>query len=78
MRAGLARAWEQWKTVEHSIGNFQARLLLTLFYFIILGPFAMIVRWCDDPLSLKARTPREWCPKTTSESSSMEQAPKQP
>jgi len=47
------RAWERWKIIAHVIGNFQARLLLSLFYFLIVPPFALIVRLMKDPLSLR-------------------------
>jgi hypothetical protein len=51
----LANLWEGWKRLGKRIGDFQARLLLTVFYFVILAPFALAVRWAGDPLSLKHR-----------------------
>ena len=58
MTAWLARAWEAWKGVAHYIGNFQARLLLTLLYFSWLVPFGLLVRLCSDPLDMRrAATP---------------------
>ena len=47
------RLWRWWKRVGRKIGDFQARVLLTLFYFVILAPFAVIVRWKADPLGLR-------------------------
>jgi len=35
----LKRLWQGWKRVGKKIGDFQARLLLTIFYFVILAPF---------------------------------------
>ena len=49
----LRRLWEGWKRVGRKIGDFQARVLLTVFYFVVLAPFAVIVRWKADPLGLK-------------------------
>jgi hypothetical protein len=49
----LRRLWEGWKRVGRKIGDFQARVLLTLFYFVILAPFAVVVRFKADPLGLK-------------------------
>jgi hypothetical protein len=46
-------AWERWKVVAHVIGNVQARVLLTLFYFVIVPPFALIVKLARDPLGLR-------------------------
>jgi hypothetical protein len=52
-RAILSAAWERWKLIAHAIGNFQARVLLTLFYFVIVPPFALIVKLARDPLGLR-------------------------
>ena len=49
----LRRLWQGWKRVGRKIGDFQARVLLTLFYFVILAPFAVVVRFTADPLGLK-------------------------
>ena len=53
LRSTLRRLWERWKVVAHVIGNFQARVLLTVFYFAIVPPFAVIVKLLKDPLSLR-------------------------
>ena len=55
----IARAWLAWKRIAHSIGNFQARLLLTIFYFTVMLPFGLAVRLFSDPLRIKTR-PTEW------------------
>lgn len=60
----LWRMWAAWKRVGRRIGDFQARLLLSLFYFTALAPFALAVRAATDPLSLKSRTPRGWLLRT--------------
>jgi len=49
----LGDAWIRWTRLAHVIGNFQARVLLTLFYFVIVPPFAVIVRLLKDPLALR-------------------------
>ena len=56
----MKRLWERWKRIAKTIGDFQARLILTVFYFIIVGPFALIVRRAADPLSLKKRGEQAW------------------
>ena len=53
MTALLRRTWERWKAIAHVIGNFQARLLLTVFYFVVVPPFALIVKALKDPLRLR-------------------------
>jgi hypothetical protein len=54
------RLWERWKQIARKIGDFQARALMTVFYFVILGPVALVVRWRSDPLAIKPSTPRGW------------------
>jgi len=49
----LRRLWEGWKRFGRKVGDFQARVLLTVFYFVMLAPFAIVVRWKADPLALK-------------------------
>jgi hypothetical protein len=68
IREGAVRLWERWKVVAHIIGNFQARVLLTAFYFIMVPPFALIVKLFKDPLGLRPR-PREslWLDRPLSE-----------
>jgi hypothetical protein len=41
--------WRRWKALAHIIGNVQARILLTVFYFVIVPPFALLVRLFKDP-----------------------------
>ena len=59
MFALLKRAWEAWKRLAHKIGNFQARVLLTIFYGVLLLPFGVAARLFSDPLRIKKR-PSEW------------------
>jgi hypothetical protein len=49
----LARAWQTWLRVGQKIGDFIARIVLSLFYFTVLVPFALIVRLFGDPLDIK-------------------------
>lgn len=59
--AGVARQlWARWKQVARTIGDFQARALMSVFYFVILGPISMVMRWGSDPLAIKGTTPRGW------------------
>lgn len=51
--------WEGWKRIAHKIGNFQARVLLTVLYAIVVLPFGLIVRLFSDPLQIKNR-PMKW------------------
>jgi len=52
--------WQYWKNLGHKIGNFQARLILSCFYFVIVCPFAAIVRFDAKPLRLKMFHTSNW------------------
>ena len=69
--------WKRWKRVGKKIGDIQARVLLTIFYFVVLGPFALMVRWAADPLSIKPQAARGWRLKETEGGSPIERAIRQ-
>ena len=69
--------WEGWKRVGRRIGDFQARLLLSAFYYIVFAPFACAVRWVSDPLAKNNGAPRGWQIKKDVETSPTEQATRQ-
>jgi hypothetical protein len=56
----MRRVWQWWKRVARRIGDFQARLILLIFYFVVLAPFALILRLAADPLAIKKGTPKGW------------------
>ncbi|MBI3634747.1 MAG: hypothetical protein HY216_00845 [Candidatus Rokubacteria bacterium] len=56
----VRRLWRAWKRLGKKIGDFQARLLLTVFYFVIVAPFGLGMRLFGDPLAVKPRTGRGW------------------
>jgi hypothetical protein len=56
---GLKRLWAAWTRLAHKIGNFQARVLLTVLYALLVLPFGIIVRVFADPLRIKKR-PTRW------------------
>jgi hypothetical protein len=48
-----------WKRIGHAIGNFQARVLLTVIYSILILPFGLAVRLFSDSMHMKKR-PEKW------------------
>ena len=56
----IKKFWEKWKAFDHKVGNFQARLILTLFYFIVICPFAKVVKFLSKPLRLKVLHSSNW------------------
>ncbi|MCC7260998.1 MAG: hypothetical protein IT369_00615 [Candidatus Latescibacteria bacterium] len=54
------RAWQRWLRIATVIGDFQARVVLSLFYFVIALPFGLLVRLFADPLGIKGRRTTTW------------------
>ena len=67
--------WKAWTRIAHIIGNFQARVLLTILYVVLVLPFGVIVRLFADPLRIKRR-PEKWLAETA-EAYDMQWAQKQ-
>jgi hypothetical protein len=60
------RAWERWKVFAKKFAAFQARLILTLFYVLLVPPFALIVKIFKDPLHMhESRRESFWVERTT-------------
>jgi hypothetical protein len=58
--AGLrAKISGRWKKIGHAIGNFQARILLTVIYSVLILPFGAAVRFFADSFHTKKR-PEKW------------------
>jgi len=56
-RAGL---WAWWKASGQRLAELQARVVLTICYFLVIPPFAALVRWTSDPLAIKPKSTRGW------------------
>jgi hypothetical protein len=52
--------WSAWKRLARRIGDAQARVVLTVFYFLVLGPFAAVLRLRSDPLALRPGAAGRW------------------
>jgi hypothetical protein len=73
----LKRAWEAWKSFGRRLGDFQARFILTIFYFVIIAPFSLLVRCLTDPLSLKRGTAKGWTVRSDSKRTELQRASEQ-
>lgn len=71
----LRRAWETWKDFARDLGDYQSRLILTLFYFFILAPFGVAGRVFGDPLRLRgAERHSHWLERSDTGSEKLERA----
>jgi hypothetical protein len=53
MKGIFKTLWQGWKRIAHKIGEFQSRLILSLFYYVLFAPFAIGVKFFSDPLQIK-------------------------
>ena len=53
------RVWQTWKQAAHAVGTFQSRVLLTIFYAVLVLPFGIFARLLSDSLRIKSR-PTQW------------------
>lgn len=61
--------WHNWKAFGQFLGDWLARVVLTIFYFTILIPFGLGVRLFADPLRIKKLPNPYWRPRTTGDQS---------
>ena len=69
--------WEAWKRLARKVGNLQVRVLLFVFYFVVLAPFALIVRWASDPMAIKPGSSRGWRDRSRPQEPAFDQARRQ-
>ncbi len=60
MNAILHTAWERWQIIGHVNGEYISRFVTNLFYFTILVPFGLGVRFFADPLELHKVAKSYW------------------
>jgi hypothetical protein len=76
--ASLLKLWEGWKSFAQYIGGFQSRILLGLFYFLVVTPFGVAVRIFGDPLHLRrGEKPSSWTLRNDTTQANFDEAKKQ-
>lgn len=64
----VKRLWQSWGNFSKRTGNFQTRIFLSLFFFILVSPLALAVKVFSDPLSIKHESDNSyWLSKIKSE-----------
>ena len=53
LKQNLAAGWHQWKALSDRAVNFQARVLLTIFYYTAMAPFGLWQGLVADRLGLR-------------------------
>lgn len=64
----LRRIWHRWRAFSKRMGSFQSRTMLSLFFFVIVSPAAVLIKVLGDPLRIKKTKAMEsyWLAKTES------------
>lgn len=57
----LKKIWDLWKKFALKFGEFMSGVFLTLFYFLIVTPHAILMKCFSDPLQLKSQP--SWKPR---------------
>lgn len=64
------RIWQSWGNISGRMGNFQSRIILSLFFFILVLPFALIAKLLSDPLRIRYQESQShWLTKLGTETS---------
>lgn len=71
----LKALWRGWLIVARKIGHFQVQVILMLFYFVIMAPFALVMRIFTDPLDLRGTG--SWRPLPSKSIKTLEEAKQQ-
>jgi hypothetical protein len=61
----LRKIWHAWQRIGQFIGDQIGRIVLTVFYFTLFMPFALIVRFFMDPLGIKPLGRSKWLERKT-------------
>jgi len=69
--------WSRWKILALRAGTFQSKTLLLLFYFLVIPPFAVVIKIFSDPLRLKNNPPVKWHPKEAEQEDPLKESRKQ-
>ena len=60
----IKKLWLSWENFSKRMGSFQSRIILSLFYFFFVTPFALGVKIFSDPLNIKHQSSKShWIPK---------------
>ena len=73
----LKLIWKKWLKIAYVIGNFQAQVILTLFYFLLVSSFGIISRFFGDSLDMKPKRIRSNFSKWNHPKETIEEARKQ-
>lgn len=61
VKKAFKAAWAHWKKAAAIIGRFQTRILLTVFYVLLVGPVSLLAKlFRHDPLNRRMDTDADY------------------
>ena len=61
----LRKVWQTWKRIGQFIGDLVGRVVLSVFYFTLVMPFGLGVRFFGDPLAMRPVDRPKWVERET-------------
>jgi hypothetical protein len=55
LKGRASEGWSRWRELSQKAADFQARIVLTVFYFTLMLPFGVVFGMLKDPLRIKSR-----------------------
>ena len=55
VKGRASHGWGRWRELSQKAADFQARIVLTVFYFTLMAPFGIMFGLFKDPLRIKSR-----------------------
>lgn len=52
----MKKIWHKWKEIAEIIGNFQAAIVFSILYFILITPFGVVRHYFQDMLNSKKKS----------------------
>lgn len=49
----IRKLWQSWGNFSKRMSDFQSRIVLSLFFFVVVSPFALAVKMFSDPLRIR-------------------------
>ncbi len=66
LRGRSREGWRRWRAVAERVGNVQARILLSIFYFSFVAPFGLWQAFVSDRLGIRRHgRPTNWIGRVT-------------
>lgn len=67
----MSSLWQKWKKLSHKVLDKQSNLILSLLYWLLLAPLAIVFKLLSDPLHRRSNPRSFWFSKDTQNTSNL-------